>query len=57
MNRLVSFLKRRYFPLFLMILGLVLMLVSLQVITGTPGFSIFFTGAVAFVLGLIIIIY
>ncbi|MDD5338637.1 MAG: hypothetical protein PHG35_04400 [Dehalococcoidales bacterium] len=50
-------LKRRIFPLILIVVGLVLAIVAVQVLRGVPGFVSFFIGAAALITGILIIIY
>jgi hypothetical protein len=57
MKSLREFLKRRFWPLMLIILGLVLAIVAIQVLTGVPGFTTFFVGAAVLVTGVLIIIF
>jgi hypothetical protein len=57
MKSLGEFFKRRFIPLILIIIGLVLAIVAIQVITGVPGFATFFVGAAILVTGILIIIY
>jgi len=57
MKGLVEFLRRRFFPLILIIVGLALAIVAIQVLTGVMGFAAFFIGAAILVTGILIIIY
>jgi hypothetical protein len=57
MNSLGEFLKRRFFSLILIIVGLGMAILAVQVITGVPGFTTFFIGAAILVTGLLIFIY
>jgi hypothetical protein len=57
MRRLTLFLKRYFGSFLLFILGLALMIVAIQVLTGSLGFILFFAGAVLFIFGILITIY
>ena len=57
MKSLGEFLKRRFFPLTLIVVGLVLAIVAIEVLKGVPGFASFFVGAAILVTGVLIIIY
>ncbi len=57
MKSIGEFLKRRFFPLILIIVGLILAIIAVQVMKGVPGFASFFVGAAILVTGVLIIIY
>ena len=57
MKSISAFVKRRFFSLILIVVGLAMAILAIQVITGVPGFSTFFIGAAILVTGLLIVIY
>lgn len=57
MKGLLSFLIRRFWPLLFIVVGLVLVIVAIDALTGVPGFSIFFVGAAVLIIGILTIIY
>jgi hypothetical protein len=53
----MSFLIRRFWPLLFIVIGLVLVIVAIEVLKGVPGFSTFFVGAAALIVGILTVIY
>ena len=48
---------RRFWPLMCIVIGLVLAIVAVAVLKGVPGFTIFFVGAGALIVGILTVIY
>ena len=57
MKNVSDFIRKRGFPLILIIIGLVMAIVAIQVITGVPGFTTFVIGALVLITGLLTIVY
>jgi hypothetical protein len=57
MKGFVSFLKRYYSALLLVAAGLITAIYAIQAVTGVPGFIGFCVGALALIIGIVIIIY
>lgn len=57
MRRLSRFFKQYFGSITCIVIGLVLVIVAIQVLTGTLGFVLFFAGAVLLIFGIIVSIY
>jgi hypothetical protein len=48
---------RRFWQLLLIVIGIVLIIVAIEALKGVPGFTTFFIGAAALIVGILSIIY